>query len=343
MSKIRGFSPYTIIKEAVRSLKANERKVVSDRFGINSEHKTLSAVGKELKLSRERIRQIEREGLRKLAVKIIEEQSTWIDKILDAFDRSGGVTSQDNIAEKFLDEVYVSNKNEFNSLHLIFVLIPQLIKIEKTRDLESGWMLASVTKKDAIKVIDDWADHLKKMQKPVHIDVLVQQFPQHSKYKIAFLSELPHISKKIVKTDVGLVGLSSWPEVNPKNIRDKIYFVLNKSKKPMHFYDIAEAIKNQSFDGKGVVRATVHNELIADDRFVLIGRGIYALKEWGYSEGTVLDVIKSILLTKKEGMTAVDIVKEVMKLRQVKKNTILINLQTKPIFRKIGTDKYALK
>lgn len=343
MPIIKNFSPYKIVIDGLNALRENEKTVICGRFGIDSDRKTLSAIGKQLNLSRERIRQIEREGLRKLSVHIIEEQSIWIEKILDAFEKNGGIVNQDNIAEKFLEEVYTISEKEYNSLALIFVLIPQLIKIEKTRELESGWMLASLSKKDAISVLNDWIKHLQNAKKPQHINVLIEQFPEHKKHKVAFLSELPSVSKDLVKTENGLVGLSDWPEVNPKNIRDKIFYILKKTNEPMHFDEITKAIKEKLFDGKSVVRATVHNELIADLRFVLIGRGIYALKEWGYYEGTVLDVIKNILKDKKDGLSASKIVEEVLKQRKVRRNTIMINLQTKKDFVKVSPDCYALK
>ena len=64
---IKNFSPYKVISEAVKVLKPNEKRVVLARFGISEDHKTLSAIGKTLKLSRERIRQIEREALKKVS------------------------------------------------------------------------------------------------------------------------------------------------------------------------------------------------------------------------------------------------------------------------------------
>jgi len=339
---IKNFSPYKIVKEVIGELKPNEKTVISGRFGIETEHKTLSAIGKELKLSRERIRQIEREGLRKLAKFLVEKNSTYIDQIVETFEKCGGITCHAKITEKFLEESYWRDKNEFNSLHLILSLMPQVIRIEKTKELESGWLLASLSRDDAVKVINDWAQHLNKTKKPETIDVLIDNHPSHLKYKITFLSELPHISKKLVKTDSGHIGLASWPEVNPKNVRDKIYYILKRVGKPMHFDEIAKKIGEQSFDGKKIVKATVHNELIADNRFVLVGRGIYALKEWGYQEGTVADIIKNILKGKSEGMTAPSIIEAVLKQRLVKKNTILINLQTKPFFKKLAKDRFVL-
>lgn len=340
---IKNFSPYKVIKDVISELKANEKKVIVGRFGIETEHKTLSSIGAELDLSRERIRQIERDGLKKLAQKIVEKNNIYIDQIIEALEKGGGITSHEKISEKFLEEIYHKDKNEFNSLHLIFVLMPQIIRIEKTKELEASWILATLSKKDAIDVINDWVSHLKQSKSPQTLDVLVEKNPHHQKFKITFLSELPHISKKLVKTESGLIGLSSWPEVNPKNVRDKIYYILKKVGKPMHFDEIAKKISEQSFDKKKIVKATVHNELIADGRFVLVGRGIYALSEWGFVEGTVSDIIREILAGKSEGLTAEQIIAGVLKQRLVKKNTILINLQTKPYFKKVGRDRYTLK
>lgn len=339
---LKNFSPYKLVKEVISELKPNEALVVSGRFGIDSERMTLSAIGKKLKLSRERVRQIEKEGLKKVAKKIVEENNPTISEITDLLETNGGIVSHEKIAEKFLEEKHWKNKNEFNSLHLIFVIMPQIVKIEKTSELENGWILATLNKNDAIKVISDWVSHLEKKKVPQTIDVLVDENPDHKKHKVAFLSELPEISKKLVRTESGQIGLTSWPEVNPKNVRDKIYFVLKKNKKPMHFAEIAAAISDQKFNGKKIVRATVHNELIADDRFVLIGRGIYALQEWGYQAGTVADIIKYVLSNSKDGLSAEDVAKAVLKQRLVKKNTILINLQTKNCFKKIGKDKFTL-
>jgi len=342
MTIIKNFSPYQIVKESLLALKENERNVVMGRFGVDSDHRTLSAIGKKLNLSRERIRQIEKDALGKLAVSLVEKNNDQIEKIVESFEKSGGISSHDRIAEKFLEKALVSNKNEFNSLHLIFVLMPQIERIEKTRELEAGWILARLSKDEVVRIINEWVSHLQKNKKPETLEVLLNAHPHHKKYEFTFLSELPTISKKLIRTDAGNIGLATWPEVNPKNVRDKIYFVLRKVGKPMHFKEIAEQIKTEKFEKKNIVKATVHNELIADSRFVLVGRGIYALKEWGYIPGTVSDVIKDILKDEPNGLSADAIIKEVMKQRLVRKNTILINLQTKSDFIKVSRNVYRL-
>jgi len=86
----------------------------------------------------------------------------------------------------------------------------------------------------------------------------------------------------------------------------------------------------------------IHNELIKDPRFVLIGRGIYALSSWGYKKGTISDTIKSILEKSETPLTREEIVKQVLKVRKVKETTILLNLQNKALFKKIGKNSYTL-
>jgi len=340
--KIKNFSPYKIIAKGLEGLKAKERIVISGRFGIGEERKTLSAIGSKLNLSRERVRQIERDGLKRLSTNLINGESQIISQIIESFSKGGGIAKHDQIGEKYLDEIYSKNINEYNSLNLIFFLIPDLKKIEKTKELEESWILSHLSKDDVLNIVTDWINHLEKIKKPLSIDVLIKDNPHHKKYDVTFLSELPSVSKKLILTEDKKVGLTSWPEVNPKNVRDKIFYVLKKEGKPLHFGQIAENINKEKFTKRKVVKATVHNELIADKRFVLIGRGIYALSEWGYEPGTVCDVIKEVL-TDGKPKTADQIIAEVLKQRNVKRNTIVINLQTKPCFLKTTDGRYSLK
>ena len=123
---------------------------------------------------------------------------------------------------------------------------------------------------------------------------------------------LASISKQLATLN-GQWGLIKWPTVNPKNIRDKIYVILKENGKPMHFNEIAADIKKSEFKRKDVTTQAIHNELIKDKRFVLIGRGIYALKEWGYEKGTVADIITDVLKKAEKPLHRDDIIKQVLK------------------------------
>ncbi|MDO8265524.1 MAG: hypothetical protein Q7T41_01110 [Candidatus Saccharibacteria bacterium] len=155
------------------------------------------------------------------------------------------------------------------------------------------------------------------------------------------VAALASVSKNLATLN-GRWGLIKWPTVNPKNIRDKIYVILHENGKQMHFGEIAEAIRESDFKRKDVTTQAIHNELIKDKRFILVGRGIYALKEWGFKQGTVADVITEVLKDADEPLHRDEIVKRVLKKRFVKETTILLNLQGKSQFKRTAKATYTL-
>ncbi|MEK7176190.1 MAG: hypothetical protein AAB695_02330, partial [Patescibacteria group bacterium] len=127
------------------------------------------------------------------------------------------------------------------------------------------------------------------------------------------------------------------PAIRIKGVRDYAYLAVKRHGEPMHFSEVAQAI-GTLFSKKAHI-ATTHNELIKDPRFVLVGRGLYALSEWGYMSGVVKDVIRKII--EKEGpLTREKIVEKVLKERYVKENTILVNLQNSKYFKKDKDNHY---
>ena len=337
------FSPSKLIESELKKLKTNEEKVIRERFGLLGDKKTLAAIGRDLKLSRERVRQIERDAKRKLSLNIIEDHSLSVDKVIDSLKKQGGIVHKKDAAKKILSEKISNNVSEASALGLFIALLPDIEEIERDDILHDSWKLVTLPKREVIGILKDWAKYLEGAKSPKNMDVILENHPAHNKHNVTFLNAVSEVGRDIMEAHDGSLGLTKWPKVNPRTVRDKIFYVLIKSQKPLHFSEITEAIKSQKFDTKKVVTATVHNELIADKRFVLIGRGIYALKEWGYTKGTVKDVILSVLKSHKSAMELNDICSEVQKQRVVRKNTILINLQTQSNFKKVGSSKFMLK
>ena len=152
------------------------------------------------------------------------------------------------------------------------------------------------------------------------------------------------ISSEILVNSEGLYGLASWPEVNPRNIRDKAFLALKKLSKPLHFSEIYDIITKSLTGGeKAILLQSVHNELIRNPEFVLIGRGIYALKEWGYQPGWGKDILVESLKKERRGLSKDELIEKVLAQRQVKKSTILLNLSDKGFFLKDQDGKYILK
>jgi len=339
--KLKNFSPKAIILKEINSLKPKEVLVLLARFGIKGKEKTLAAIGRDLKLSRERVRQIEKDALKKISLLIVQNHNNVVLELTDYLVQNGGIISTSVAGKKLLPKENINDEQENKALHLLLLLLPEIEKIVRHNDVHDSFVLKSLSKADVVSILNDWAKYLKNSKKPETIQILIEKHPDHQKQKITFLSNLPSVSRKIIETYEGTLALSEWSDYNPRTVRDKIYYVLKKNQKPMHFNEITRSIRLEEFDLKKVVSATVHNELISDSRFVLIGRGIYALSEWGYKSGTVRDIIKSIL--ERDGALAFeDVYKKVSEQRVVRKNTVLINLQTQKEFKKIGQDLYTV-
>ncbi|HPL01820.1 MAG: sigma factor-like helix-turn-helix DNA-binding protein [Patescibacteria group bacterium] len=323
-----------IIDGLVLKLNEKEKRSITGRFGLTGRKETLSLIGKDLGLSRERIRQIEKNSLRKLRLDFNKNYKNKIDEIINLFEKNGGIVVDDNIGEDFI-KLAGNYKFAKNYLRLAFSIISEIESIDESSDLLSGWRIDKVLKEKIISINKKVIEYLKDIDLPKDFSALRAEVVGIEKEPKELVKSAIMLSAKIVEAKNGMIGLKSWPSVNPRNVRDKIYYVLKTGGKPMHFKDITEEIAKLKFDNKKVVQATVHNELIADKRFVLIGRGIYALREWGYSDGTVYDVIKNILSNSKRPVSLGEIISLVNKSRKVKKNTILINLQTNKIFKKV--------
>jgi len=207
--------------------------------------------------------------------------------------------------------------------------------------LETKELLEMITKLESFK------KHEEKLKNPVRIrlnHLFEEEMPLEEKQVLEDYRGLYSILKllrEIERNKFGHWGHASWNEISPKTVNDKIYLVLKNYNKPLHFTEIADLINQTNFDHKTTNPATVHNELILDDKYVLIGRGMYGLKEWGLKEGTVVQVIKDILASSSQALSREEIIDKVLKNRLVKKSTMNLALSNRKEFQRVG-DKYVL-
>ena len=316
-----------------------EREIIARRFGLYDRRETLEQIGELLGITRERVRQLEKAIMIRLRL-AAEDDLPHIAAIEKHFIRHlhdlGRVAKVQDLTIRVTPDA-----NETTRAHVAFIaeIAPRLTVVEENDRYHHAVGIKEHGTDDQIKQhVDTIVGAIKKSGEPLTIDELHAKtdhdHPNHVRALASVSKDLAHLKEKW--------GLTKWPTVNPKNIRDKIYVILQENTKPMHFSDIAKAIKDSDFRRKDVTTQAIHNELIKDGRFVLIGRGIYALKEWGYNKGTVADIITDIL--KKEGgpLHRDEIVKRVLKHRQVKETTILLNLQGKARFKRVAKATYAL-
>ena len=341
MTKKTTFKPKQVTKKILSPLRDRSLDIIKNRFGLGAdlEHRTLEAIGEKYGITRERVRQIEQAAL--TMIKKSEEfkgEKESFAELKTIVDELGGLVSEDELLD------FVSKDQETkNHIHFYLVLGDEFIKHREDDDFVSRWSV------DA-----NLSDQVHTSLKNLYSNLSDTEIIPESEMVNRFLSELKKInvemrdeeiakrwltlSKGVKKNPLGEYGRSGASGVKARGIKDFAYLMMRKHGSPMHFREVAKAITN-TFDKK-CHTATCHNELIKDKRFVLVGRGMYALSEWGYKPGVVRDVIKEIL--KREGpMTKEDVVDKVLKERYLKKNTILVNLQNPKYFKKNKDKTYS--
>lgn len=335
-----------IISAALVGLSPRQKEVLAGRFGFEKggEGETLAAIGERLGVTRERIRQIENGAITLAKANILKDEDaiSVLEKVKKYIAGKGGVakkadvltyaeTLAKGIRENHLDFLSEAS-GAFNLYREDGAFLPFYYVSEK--DL-----------KNAQVFVDGWANFLKSRKENIFSGSYRTELASFSKTKSlgeSIAENYLGVTKRIHKNRYGDIGLRDWPEINPTTIRDKIYLVLKKKNEPLHFEDIAREINQVRFDEQVALAPTVHNELIKDERFVLVGRGIYGLREHGYEPGTAREVITKVL--KSEGpLKPSDVVVHVGKQRFLKQNTILINLQNKNVFERLSDGRYRVR
>ncbi len=325
----------TICQEILQDLEPRKREVLEKRFGlINEDPLTLQAIGDELKITRERVRQIENDALLWLRNKKSQTLDKPLKSISDHLDGYGGLREETMLLQEL-------GEDKFQNHVLLFLSLgDDFTKFKETDDFFTLWAVQEEKLNQAKKVIENLIKELEKRNDLIEPKELEKKTP--SEVGESVLISYIDISKNIFKSPFGYYGLAHWPEVRPRGLRDNAYLVLKKEDKPLHFRDITKLIGELPDSSGAVLSESVHNELIRNDNFVLIGRGIYALKEWGYNPGTVREVIADVLRTSKSSLTKDQILKKVLKQRDVKESTVFLNLQNKEYFSKDKKGRYTV-
>lgn len=335
-----------IIEDIFMVLTDKERQVVIQRFSLDSkERRTLESIGRTFNVTRERIRQIEKIALGKLKRTVNSSKLRFIHEVTEALLKEhGGLLMEEDLVRQILTMIEKTVDVDEHIVRLSLAICPHVTSIEKNNICRLAWHLVSISPMEIQSAMDEAFSILRQKKEVMTLDELVKDLQKTTAFKDksysdVFFKTALGMDERLKKTDRGY-GLLTWRHINPKSIRDKSLIVLRQEKNPLHFVEIAEKITEAGFDHKKVTVQAVHNELIRYPQFVLVGRGLYGLKEWGFEDGTVTDIIES-LLVKKSPMTKQDIIKGVLKQRRVKKGTISLNLQKNPQFVRVGRAVYA--
>lgn len=338
------FKPKQTTKKLLKHLQERAQQVIINRFGLeeSGERMTLEAIGQRYGITRERVRQIENFALN--AIKKSDsyhEAEEIFAELKQVIHDLGGIVAEDELLSMLAPDRVTQNH-----IALYLTLGDEFKEIKEDHTYKKRWVtshpVAEQVHKALIDIHASLAEHDLISEHEIIDRIMchdgVCQITSHT-VEPEMAKRWLRISKSLSSNKLGEWGRASSPNVKTRGVKDYAYLVMRRHGSPMHFREVAAAI-NKTFNKRTHV-ATCHNELIKDDRFVLVGRGVYALKEWGYKTGVVRDVIADIL--KVEGpMTKEDIIDKVMKERYLKKNTILVNLQNQKYFTKTKDGLYTV-
>jgi len=269
-----GLDIQNLIKELLENadLDARSLSILNKRFGLESPRTvTLQALGSKYGITRERIRQLESQAIRELKKSINDfEEITALRNFSEKHLAATGGLRKDDV---FLNELHSiakssEDKDIFgNKARFVFKILEFPYFSEENDVFHSFWYVNDDSRRKMevihneitrnLKRVEQFDETLKKATEPYDIPESIV---------LGFLS----VSKRLEVGPYGDIGLSEWEEINPKTVRAKAFILLKKEGIPMHFTTIAEKISSHA--------PTVHNELIKDPRFVLMGRGTYGLK-----------------------------------------------------------------
>lgn len=336
------FKPKQVTKRLLSVLEPRAKDVITSRYGLGTSpaRMTLESIGQKYGITRERVRQIENASLNSIRnSESYEKEEKAFLEIQENIQTLGSIISE----SEFLDLASASESVQ-NHIHFLLVVGDPFVKEKESGEFKHRWhvdkdlservhgalrkLYVNLSDDDLVpesEMIDSFLEHLQDVNDEYRKEEVLKRW----------LS----LSKQIGQNPLGEWGKTESPNVNAKGMRDYAFLVIRRHGSPIHFREVAKEIE-KIFNKKAHV-ATTHNELIKDDRFVLVGRGLYALKEWGYVSGVVKDVIKKIL-EKNGPLTKDEIIDKVLKERYVKENTITVNLQNTDFFIKDEEGRYHL-
>jgi len=335
------FDSVVLAKKLLSVAPERAREVLIRRFGLgaNPERETLESIGDRTSITRERVRQIEAAGLDAIrASKVFKEADSAFGELARYISSLGAI-----VPEETLLSALGKDEKSRNRFRFFLVVDSAFFRERETDDFLARWHVDHAT-----------AKHIHTALSKLYASLADDEVVTESELLDRFLDELKEVndaykneevlkrwlslSKHIGSNPLAQWGRATAPAIRIKGVRDYAYLAIKRHGEPMHFSEVATAI-GTLFSKKAHI-ATTHNELIKDPRFVLVGRGLYALTEWGYTPGVVRDVIRETL--ERVGPLKKDeIIKHVKKARFVKDNTILVNLNDSRYFKRLKDGRYA--
>jgi len=253
------FQVSDLVNNLLILLSEKEKFVIQKRFNLDHTRRfTLEEIGKHFNVTRERIRQIEKNAITKLRRNVFNTDLVSIlECAKEVLEQSGNLVAERKMLAALINFVGkdAAKKIDVESIKLALSLHDEFVHVGNTIYFNPYYKSKAVddvfvkdVAEKAVKLLKKRGDTIKKDKVTGEISKL---FKSQAIPKELILSIL-EIDKRI-KVLKDSVGLMDWRNINPRTLRDKIFYILRENKKPLHFVEIANIITNAAFDRKTVI------------------------------------------------------------------------------------------
>jgi len=340
-----------VLDQLMKTLNEREQEVITRRYHLNKDmakYHTLQDIGNTYSITRERVRQIENESLRKLreASKNLEFANDLkkLEQALHVFlEKHGGFAVEAHLLDNFVSTEHdLGNYHAQAYLFLLNNFVNSVEKITDSKHFETFWKLADFKYQMVENIFNAVSEELEANAKPVSKAGLLKLVASkvedaHKAHFAPFLEkhelseqELYNLyldfSTSIAENILGEFGLSHWDNICPNKLSDKINLILHQAGEPLHFKELADRVNNASFPGRKVCAATIHNELISNENYALANRGYYGKKDWDFVGGTIADLVVKVLKDSGKPMSTKEVYESVAAIRPVNQTTVYLTL-----------------
>jgi len=266
-----------------------DQGLISRRLCFQTEKiPTLEHLGKPFDITRERVRQILEKGYRDLKIKTnVNILNSFWERINGLIVSGGGIIDLEELTVILQDEFNWSEPPNPLALGQLFSLWKPELSFACSEDLltvDCECLSCEHPFKQLLSL--DFEEH-----ESFHIQVVGKKFTSHCQNKCA-AKPVQRFHKafirKVIKDTGGKYVLhgdlvrdyDKWLIRYGAHLEDVAKYVLEKHGKPMHFSEIAGAVRKENIKFKDISDNNVHTVIMRYKDIEIVKRGTYSLKTW---------------------------------------------------------------
>ncbi|MCK5014608.1 MAG: hypothetical protein KAS66_12380 [Candidatus Omnitrophica bacterium] len=266
-----------------------DQDLISRRLCFQTEKiPTLEQIGKHFDITKEGVRQILKKGYRNLKIKTnVNILNSFWERINGLIVSCGGIIDLEELAVILQDEFNWSEPPNPLALGQLFSLWKPELSFACSEDLlivDCECLSCEHPFKQLLSL--DFEEH-----ESFHIQVVGKKFASHCRNKCAAKPVQKFhkaFIRKVIKDTGGKYVLhgdlvwdyDKWLIRYGVNMEDVARYVLEKHGKPMHFSEIAGAVRKENIKFKDISDHNVHAAIIRYKDIEIVKRGTYGLKTW---------------------------------------------------------------